>query len=387
MRISFWRPAGTALVAIGASLLIPAAASADAPPTARIRVVPAPYAQFVPVGQPVAFVDRSTDADGRIVRRAWDADDDGVFGEHIDQVRFRRSFAMARCVVVRLRVTDNGGNISEAVVGLTVFAIGQLPTACPPPAPPPPPFVNSPPRSVFSFAPAAPRVGEAVNFVSGATDPDGPVGGEAWDLDGDGAFDDAIGPMARYTYPTPGPRTVSLRVVDGANVPAIASQIVTVGAATSVPAPGPQPTPQPTPQPQPDPPERQVLPDRRREPTPLLTGIVVRIRGEARSTRVRVARLSVQAPRGSTIRVRCAGRGCPSRETTSLSRSARSVVRFPRFERSLRVGIVIRILVTRSGRIGKYTRFALLANRSPSRADQCVRHGRTKPFPCPDDEA
>ena len=128
-----------------------------------------------------------------------------------------------------------------------------------------------------------------------------------------------------------------------------------------------------------------MLQERRREPTPLLSGVVVRIRGVAGGGRVRVALLSVQAPRGSMIRVRCSGRGCPIRETTSLSRSARSVVRFARFERSLRVGTVIRVLVTRSGRIGKYTRFALVRNRSPSRADQCVRHGRTKPFPCPDD--
>ncbi len=378
MKISSWSPAGAALVALCAGLVAPAAASADAPPTARIRVAPAPFAQFVPVGQPVAFVDRSTDADGLIVRRAWDVDEDGVFGEHLDQQRFRRAFAMARCVAVRLRVTDNGGNVSEAVVGLTVYAPGQLPTPCADPPPPPPPFINSPPRAAFSFTPAAPRAGDAVSFVSGATDPDGPVAGHEWDLDGDGAFDDAAGPTASFTYATAGERTVSLRVVDDAGVPAVASQTVAVQAA-SAPSPGPTP-------PQPDPPTRnEVLQERRREPTPLLSGVVVRIRGVAGGGRVRVALLSVQAPRGSMIRVRCAGRGCPIRETTSLSRSARSVVRFARFERNLRVGTVIRVLVTRSGRIGKYTRFALVRNRSPSRADQCVRHGRTKPFPCPDD--
>ncbi len=380
MRISSWSPAGAALVALCVGLVVPAAASADAPPTARIRVLPAAFAQFVPVGQPVAFVDRSADADGQIVRRAWDVDEDGVFAEHVDQQRFRRAFAMARCVVVRLRVTDNGGNVSEAVIGLTVYALGQLPTPCAPPSPPSPPFVNSPPRAAFSFAPAAPRAGDAVTFVSGATDPDGPVAGHEWDLDGDGAFDDANGPTASFTYATPGARTVSLRVVDDAGLPAVASQNVAVQAA-SVPA----PTPTPTPQPGPD--RNQVLEDRRREPTPLLSGVVVRIRGVAGGSRVRVALLSVQAPRGSMIRVRCSGRGCPIRETTSLSRSARSAVRFARFERSLRVGTIIRVLVTRSGRIGKYTRFALLRNRSPSRADQCVRHGRTKPFPCPDDGA
>jgi hypothetical protein len=383
MKISSWSPAGAALIALFVGLVAPSAASADAPPNARIRVVPAVFAQFVPVGQPVAFVDRSADPDGQIVRRAWDVDEDGVFGEHVDQQRFRRAFAMARCAVVRLRVTDNGGNVSEAVVGLTVYALGQLPTACADPPPPPAPFINSPPRAAFSFAPAAPRAGDAVTFVSGATDPDGPVAGHEWDLDGDGAFDDANGPTASFTYATPGPRTVSLRVLDDAGVPAVASQNVTVQAAPAPAPPGPPPPP-----PQPDPPDRNdVLEERRRERTPLLSGVVVRIRGVAGGSRVRVALLSVQAPRNSMIRVRCAGRGCPIRETTSLSRSARSVVRFARFERSLRVGTVIRVLVTRSGRIGKYTRFALLRNRSPSRADQCVRHGRTKPFPCPDDGA
>jgi hypothetical protein len=384
MKISSWSPAGAALMALCAGLVAPAVASADTPPTARIRVAPAVYAQFVPVGQPVAFVDRSTDADGQIVRRAWDVDEDGVFGEHINQARFPHAFAMARCAVVRLRVTDNGGNVSEAVVGLTVYAAGQLPTLCPPPPPPPPPFINSPPRAAFSFAPAAPRSGDAVSFVSGATDPDGPIAGHEWDLDGDGAFDDASGPMVSFTYATPGQRTVSLRVVDDAGVPAVASQNVAVQAAST---PAPNPEPAPTPQPPPGPGGNDVLGVRRRAPTPLLSGVVVRIRGVARRSRVRVARLSVQAPRGSTIRVRCSGRGCPIRETTSLVRSARSVVRFPRFERSLRVGTIIRVLVTRSGRIGKYTRFALVSNRSPSRADSCVRHGRTKPFPCPDDEA
>ena len=136
-------------------------------------------------------------------------------------------------MAVRLRVTDNGGNVSEAVVGLTVYALGQLPTPCAPPPPPPPPFINSPPRAAFSFAPAAPRAGDAVSFVSGATDPDGPVAGHEWDLDGDGAFDDAAGPTASFTYATAGERTVSLRVVDDAGVPAVASQTVAVQAASA----------------------------------------------------------------------------------------------------------------------------------------------------------
>ena len=47
--------------------------------------------------------------------------------------------------------------------------------------------------------------------------------------------------------------------------------------------------------------------------------------------------------------------------------------RFRAFERRLRAGTVLRIFVTRSGFIGKYTRFTVRRNMAPRRADACAR--------------
>ena len=52
------------------------------------------------------------------------------------------------------------------------------------------------PDASFSFSPDDPRAGQEVRFESSSCDPDGRLVSEAWDLDGDGAFDDAQGPVA-----------------------------------------------------------------------------------------------------------------------------------------------------------------------------------------------
>ncbi|MEZ5237475.1 MAG: PKD domain-containing protein [Microthrixaceae bacterium] len=39
---------------------------------------------------------------------------------------------------------------------------------------------------------------------AGSTDPDGDSLTYAWDLSGDGVFDDAVGPSADWTYQQPG---------------------------------------------------------------------------------------------------------------------------------------------------------------------------------------
>ena len=55
-----------------------------------------------------------------------------------------------------------------------------------------------------------------VNFSgTGSTDADGDPLTYEWDLDGDGAFDDAAGSTAQFTYITPGTHTATLRVNDG----------------------------------------------------------------------------------------------------------------------------------------------------------------------------
>jgi hypothetical protein len=64
----------------------------------------------------------------------------------------------------------------------------------------------------FSWNPQQPRVGQEVTFTSTSTgDPDS----YAWDLDGDGEYDDATGPVAKRTYDQAGNKTVRLEVKKG----------------------------------------------------------------------------------------------------------------------------------------------------------------------------
>jgi hypothetical protein len=108
---------------------------------------------------------------------------------------------------------------------------------------------------------------------------------------------------------------------------------------------------------------------------------VVRIAGTVLPHGALINVLSVRAPRGSQIRVRCVGDGCPvgSVATTSATR----LVRFRRFERRLRAGIRLKVLVRQANRIGKYTSFLIRAGAPPKRVDLCVFPTRRSPGRCP----
>ena len=98
--------------------------------------------------------------------------------------------------------------------------------------------------------------------------------------------------------------------------------------------------------------------------------------------------LTVQAPAGSKAEVGCRGKSCPRKHQslkapgTAGAKGLRSVS-FRRFARALRAGVVLEIRVTRSGRIGKYTRFVIRRNKTPRRTDSCLRPGKSKPSACP----
>jgi hypothetical protein len=49
----------------------------------------------------------------------------------------------------------------------------------------------------------------------------------------------------------------------------------------------------------------------------------------------------------------------------------------------LRPGTVIEIRVTKSGAVGKYTRFLIRKGRPPKRTDLCLAPGSTRPARCP----
>ena len=108
---------------------------------------------------------------------------------------------------------------------------------------------------------------------------------------------------------------------------------------------------------------------------------VVRIAGLLLARGARVRLLSLVAPVGVKVLVRCHGRGCPARRLARTTRTR--VVRFHRFERVLRAGVTLEFFVRRAGRIGKYSRIRIRAGRPPLRLDRCLIPGRSRPVRCP----
>jgi hypothetical protein len=108
---------------------------------------------------------------------------------------------------------------------------------------------------------------------------------------------------------------------------------------------------------------------------------VVRIRGRVTSRGTRIDLLTVRAPRGSRVSVRCHRGGCPRGREVRTSRGR--TIRFRRFERRLRPGALVRVFVTKPGRIGKYTRFTVRRRKSPLRRDACTLPGVERLARCP----
>jgi PKD repeat protein len=308
-------------------------------------------------GQVVTFHATADPAAGVALRGFdWDLDGNGSFDAHGDTATW--SYPGPGPVTVGLRVKGRGGHRGEVAHTITVQ-----------PGPPgngggPPP---QPPIASFTFAPAGPSVNQPVLFTSTASDPDGTITQQVWDLNGDGNYDNGGGATAMRTFSDPGDYVVALRVTDNSGLVSFDSQTVTVtavpGAAATV--------------------QTQKAGARLLSPFP-----VVRIAGRitARGTRVRLLR--VTAPVGSKVSVRCSGRGCPfKKQVRSLPTGAGSLgaVRFRvrRLERLVLPGVRVRIYVTKRGTIGKYTKLRFRAGNPPVRTDQCVLPGSWAPAACP----
>jgi PKD repeat protein len=73
---------------------------------------------------------------------------------------------------------------------------------------------------------------------SGSSDPDGDALSYAWDLDGDGAYDDSTAASPSFTYTTAGTYTARLRVTDARGASSLSAPItITVGAGNTPPTP------------------------------------------------------------------------------------------------------------------------------------------------------
>ena len=137
-------------------------------PTARFAFSPsAPV-----VGQLVTLDGSSSlDPNGQIVRYDWDLDGNGTHEREDAGPLTTMVFEDAGEHVVGLRVTDDEGMISANVRSVVVTE-------------------NRPPTASFSFEPPFPFVNETIAFdASRSSDPEGPITGYEWDLDGNGSFE------------------------------------------------------------------------------------------------------------------------------------------------------------------------------------------------------
>jgi hypothetical protein len=271
----------------------------------------------------------------------WDLNGDGAFGDKLGQV-VHWTYDLPGVISVGVMYTDASSTSQKVVEPLNV---------------------TGPPASFVTF-PQKPVPGEQVTFAY-SPGPALPVPPE-WDLNGDGIFPDATGPSATRTFPTPGVYFVGLRVTDIDDAVSTAYQPVTI--ASPVSAGGKQ----------------GKSPPRLMSPFP-----VVRIAGKVGPRGALIRRLTVRAPVGSTVAIRCRGRGCPFRrksQTLALAgaKAPSKTIRVKKLERRLlRGGASIKILVSRAGEIGKYTRFKIRTGKAPLRTDLCLAPGSTAPKECP----
>ena len=336
----------------------------DQPPTASFNILP--RAQIV-AGDSATFVSTSTDADGTVAGFSWDLNGDGRFGDAVGP-NPRLRYTRPGVYVIGLQVADNLGATATTTAPLTVVA-------------------DIPPVAAFGFSPSAPTAGEPVTFTSRSTDADGTIVGYSWDFNGDNRFGDASGPTVTHTFPTGGSFSVQLRVTDDRGVSSVAFQSVAIRGTVSpqdaqaVPQPGTSATGAHPLGSSPSPGAPGATRASLMSPFP-----IVHIRGRIFGARVKIDLLSVRAPKGAVVRVRCRGRtlGCPKPGTTTArARSGRLPVRVRALERPYQPGAVIEVYVTLRGRIGKYVRFTMRRGKAPLRRDLCVASPTGRPGACP----
>lgn len=278
------------------------------------------YAPTEPLtGEPVTF---STDFAGSIT---WDLDGDDVCDDASGTVA-SRSFPTAGSYVVKL--CANGNQLEERAI---IVVRNRLPTAA------------------FTIVPGQPVAREPVTLTSTASDPDGPIVAQQWDLDGDGAHDDAAGAVTQYSWARPGTYPVALLVTDRDGGLAVTQTAVVVA----------------------------PRPFRLFHPAPL-----VRFVGRPTRRGARLDLLTVTAPRGARVGIRCRSRNCPYKRKRFVSPGKRHTL--PALRRTYVAGSVIEIRVTKPETISKFTRLRFRAGKRPARIDRCLNPGApNKLIACP----
>jgi PKD domain len=244
------------------------------------------------------------------------------------------------------------GPVTFTVTPPPVVTPAEAPQSTPAPVPMP-----TPPGASFKWFPRVPQTGELVSLVSTSTDAASPITGIAWALTSSGPFRGG-GAVLTTSFSTPGGHVVRLLVTNANGLSSVVTETINVVGPTA-----------------------SLM-----QPFP-----VVRIAGTETASGVKLRLLKVQQmPAGARITVRCKGRGCPVRSARRVAASSRrgvAPVEFRRFERSLRFGVTLEVLVSKPGEIGKYTRFAIRRGKLPERVDMCLDLAGVKPLVCPSSAA
>ena len=341
-------PRGTFNVTLTVTSDEPAPGNTD-PETKPVTVNGKPLAAFTfnPANplpdQPVLFASNSTDPDGNNLAHSWD------FGDGSGPVTERNpahAYITPGEKTVRLAVSDGNGGLDDVTATVTV----QDPSAA---------------TASFDSTPLSPRAGQVVTFTSTSAPSAGQsITSQRWDLDSDGASDDATGGTATRRFDSAGVYRVALQVTQANGNASVAEGTVRVGTIEQSPPPGETPIDTP-----------------KAKPSLLSPFPMVRLRGLAYRSYTRVQVLSVRGPRGSVVKVRCKGKGCP--KGTRRKRPKGHSVRFKTFERKIRAGSSLQVFVVAKGRIGKYSSFKMRRAKGPLRVDRCLVPGKKKPRPCP----
>jgi PKD domain len=315
-----WLPAarlcGIAALALASMLIVPAGARADASASFT-------YSPESPLtGELVTFTSTST---GTITKLEWDLDGDGACNEATDATTVTRAFDVAGHHSVSVCVNDGVSEQRRTIV-----------------------VRNRPPIASFTFAPSAPVTDETIALGSTSVDPDGPIASQSWDLDGDGAFDDAAGETASVSFAAVGTHPVALAVSDRHGAASIALAFIRVVK-----------------------PPLELL-----SPPP-----VVRMLSRFVPGGTLIGRFVVSVPRGALVTVRCRGSGCPYRRRRIRAETGR--IRLRGLERRLSPGTRIELFVMKKETFGRYIRYRILRGRPPARVDRCVRPRTRQPVACP----
>lgn len=211
------------------------------------------------------------------------------------------------------------------------------------------------PDASFSFSPENPRTGDQVRFESSSCNPEGRLVRQAWDLDGDGDFDDAEGPVAGRAFSGSGSHVIGLQVTNTEGTTDVERRVIMVNTEYALP--------------QPD--SARLM-----SPFPVVT-----LAGQLTPQGARIKLLAVRAPVCARVTVSCRGAGCRVKRTSEYA--GRKRLRVHRFERRLRAGAVLTVRVSKGRLIGKFTTFRVRKGAPPQRRDMCLRPGQTAGSRCP----